>query len=74
MKANLSVPESLEAELLRQLARVHGVGQVLLVGEHQEGGVSQLVFLKLKGKKKMYQVLFLDPTPEIIGRIHISLN
>jgi hypothetical protein len=34
-----------EAQLVRDLRRRHGVGQVLLVGEHQEHGVAQLVLL-----------------------------
>ena len=52
MSVYLSVPEGLEPELLRQLARVHGVGQVLLVGEDQESSVAQLIFLQLESKLK----------------------
>ena len=36
----LSVSEVLKSELVCELARAHGVGQILLVGEHQEVGVS----------------------------------
>ena len=40
------VPEPVEAQLVGELRRVHGVREVLLVGEHQEHGVLELVLLE----------------------------
>ena len=37
------VPHVVEAQLVSDLSRVHGLGQVLLVGKDQHHGVSQLV-------------------------------
>ena len=44
--SRLPVPEVLQPELVRELARAHGVRQVLLVGEDEEVRVPQLVFLQ----------------------------
>lgn len=41
----LALAQRVQPELVRDLRRRHGVGQVLLVGEHQEHGVAQLVLL-----------------------------
>ena len=36
----------MQAELVRHLRGAHGVGQVLLVGEHQQHGVAELVLVQ----------------------------
>ena len=36
----LSVPEVLQSEFVCEFARRHGLGKVLLVGEHQQVGVA----------------------------------
>ena len=43
MLAPVALAQGVEAELVGDLCRVHGVGQILLVGEHQQHGVAQLV-------------------------------
>ena len=42
------VPHVVEAQLVSDLSWVHGLGQVLLVGKHQQHRVSQLVLSQLK--------------------------
>lgn len=42
-----SVPQHLQAQFVGHFADGHGVGQVLLVGEHQQHGVFQLVLVQL---------------------------
>jgi len=39
----VSVPEAVEPKLVCDLGCVHGVGQVLLVGEYQQHGLTQLI-------------------------------
>lgn len=50
----LDVPASaaqlVQAQLVRQLGGAHGVGQVLLVGEHQQHRVAQLVLRQLRNR------------------------
>ena len=36
----------MKAKLVGDLSGVHGIGQILLVGEHQEEGVAQLVLVQ----------------------------
>ena len=38
--------EGVEAKLIGDLSSVHGVGQILLVGEDEEQGVTELVFVE----------------------------
>mmetsp|Transcript_19579 Transcript_19579/g.58225 ORF Transcript_19579/g.58225 Transcript_19579/m.58225 type:complete len:211 (+) Transcript_19579:79-711(+) len=42
----LAVAQAVQAELVRHLGRGHGVGQILLVREHQEDGLPQLVLVE----------------------------
>ena len=37
------VPQTVQPELVRDFSRVHGVWQVLLIGEYEKDGLSQLV-------------------------------
>ena len=37
------LPQRVQPKLVRDLGRVHGVGQILLVGKHEQRGVAQLV-------------------------------
>ena len=50
MEADLDVPcplaETVEAKLVGDLGRLHGVGKILLVGEDEEEGVAQLVLVQ----------------------------
>lgn len=43
-------PEGVESELVGELGGGHGVGQVLLVGEHEQDGVPELVLLQHVGE------------------------
>ena len=42
----MPLPERVQPEAVGDLGRVHRVGQVLLVGEHQERGVAELVLVE----------------------------
>lgn len=42
----LALPQGVQPQLVGDLCGRHGVGQVLLVGEHQEHGVAQLVLVE----------------------------
>jgi len=42
----LSVTQGRQAQLISHLGGVHGLGQILLVGEDQEDGVPELVFVQ----------------------------
>lgn len=42
----LALAEGVEAELVGDLSGVHGIRKILLVGEHEEDGVAELVLLK----------------------------
>jgi len=42
----LAVGDGVQAELVGDLAHAHGVRQILLVGEHEKGGVAELVLTK----------------------------
>jgi hypothetical protein len=39
----VALAQGVQAELVGDLRCVHGVGQILLVGKHQQDGVAQLV-------------------------------
>jgi hypothetical protein len=41
-----SLPESVQAELIRDLRRVHGVREILLVCEDKEEGIAKLIFVQ----------------------------
>lgn len=41
-----SLPQAMETELISDFGCVHGVGQVLLVGEDEEESVSQLILVQ----------------------------
>ena len=40
------LPETVQAELVSDLCCIHGVRQILLVGEDEEKGVTELVFVE----------------------------
>ena len=40
------LPEAVEAELVRDLSGVHGVGEILFVGENEEEGVAELILVE----------------------------
>ena len=40
------LPETVEAELVRDLGGVHSVGEILLVGENEEEGVTELILVE----------------------------
>lgn len=40
------LPETMKAELVGDLSSVHSVRQVLLVGEHEEEGVTELILVE----------------------------
>ena len=42
----VALAEGVKSELVSDLSGVHGVGQILLVGEHQEEGVPELVLVE----------------------------
>ena len=42
----LSVAEAVETQLIGHLGGTHGVGKILLVGENQQDGLSELVFVQ----------------------------
>ena len=42
----LSVSEAVQTQLVGHLGGTHGVGQILLVGEDQEDGLTQLVLVQ----------------------------
>jgi hypothetical protein len=44
--APLALAQRVQAELVRNLGGVHGVGQVLLVGKHEQQRVAQLVLVE----------------------------
>ena len=46
-REHLAAAKLIQAQLLRDLGRVHSVWQVLLVGEDQEDGVSQFILGQL---------------------------
>ena len=39
----VALAEGVQAELVCDLSSVHGIGEILLVGEHQQHSVAQLV-------------------------------
>lgn len=39
----MALAEGVQAELVCDLSSVHGIGEILLVGEHQQHSVAQLV-------------------------------
>ena len=39
----VALAEGVKAELVCDLSSVHGIGEILLVGEHQQHSVAQLV-------------------------------
>ena len=42
----VALAEGVKSELVSDLSGVHGVGQILLVGEHEEEGVPELVLVE----------------------------
>jgi len=46
-----------EAELVCDLSCVHGVGQILLVGEHQQDGIPQLILQASQGSRRQFSEL-----------------
>ena len=40
------LPETVETKLVRDLSGVHGVGEILLVGENEEEGVAELILVE----------------------------
>ena len=61
----LDVPRAaaqvLEPQLVSQLAHRHGIGHVLLVGKHQQHRIPKLIFLQLRGEKKVGPVAARSP-------------
>jgi len=41
-----ALPQAVQAQLVRDLGRVHGVGQILLVGEDQEQCIPQFILVQ----------------------------
>ena len=41
-----SLPESVQSKLVSDFSRVHGVRQILLVGEHKEKGITEFVLVQ----------------------------
>ena len=74
------LPKAVEAELVRDLGGVHGVGQILLVGEDEEEGVAELVLVEhalqlLAGLRDTFPVVGVDDEDdalrvlEVCGRV-----
>lgn len=59
----LAVPDVVEPELVGDLGNAHGLGQILLVGEHKEHSVAELVLAKHLVKL----VVGLDDTLAVVG-------
>ncbi|MPC86144.1 hypothetical protein E2C01_080961 [Portunus trituberculatus] len=43
-----AAPELVKSKAVGELCGGHSVGEVLLVGEHQEDGISKLILMQLK--------------------------
>lgn len=56
MDVPVAPAQVVQAELVSDLSCVHGVWQILLVGEHQQAGVAQLVLQKTS-KHVMVEIL-----------------
>lgn len=41
----LPIAQIVQAELVGEFSSVHGIGQILFVGEHEQNGVAQFVLL-----------------------------
>ena len=55
----------MEAELIRDLGSVHGVGEILLVGEDKEEGIAKLILVEhtlqlLAGLRDTFPVVGID--------------
>ena len=46
----MALAEGVQSQLVCDLSCVHGIGKILLVGEHQQHGVTQLILQK-KGSR-----------------------
>ncbi len=41
----LPIAQIVQAELVGEFGSVHGIGQILFVGKHEQNGVAQFIFL-----------------------------
>ena len=42
----MSVAQRVQTKLIGDLCRIHGVGKILLIGEHEKKGVTELIFVE----------------------------
>jgi hypothetical protein len=76
----LNVPSTLaqavETELVCDFGSVHGVGQILLVGENQENGVAQLILVEhalelLTGLNNTVTIVGVDDEDDTLGVLEV---
>ena len=72
----LSLSQAVEAKLVGDLGGVHGVGQILLVGEDQEQGIAKLVLVKhalelLASLRNTLTVVRVDDEDDTVGVLEV---
>jgi len=71
-----TLSQAVEAKLVCDLGSVHGVGQILLVGENQKNGIPQLVLVQhalqlLSGLNNTIAVITVDDEDNALGVLEI---
>lgn len=71
-----ALPQAVEAELVGDLSGVHGVGQILLVGEDEEKSVPQLVLVQhalqlLAGLDHTVTIVAVDDEDDALGVLEV---
>jgi hypothetical protein len=78
--AHLNIPSSLseavEAELIGNLSSVHGVGQILLVGEDKEESITELIFVQhplqlLASLRNTLSIIRIDYEDDTLGVLEV---
>lgn len=74
----LTLSQAVQAELVGDLGSVHGVGQILLVGENEEQGVAELVLVEhalelLAGLRNTLSVVRVDDEDDTVGVLEVCI-
>jgi len=72
----LALPEAVEPQLVGNFSGVHGVGQILLVGENKEDGIPELVLVQhalqfLSGLRHTLPIVGIDDKDDTLSILEV---